>query len=127
MQTELMQLARDRGFGVTYHELPSLEYKGCGVDRDTYTLITPEGKLARCMECFAADDIVGDLHNGITDVIKNESWKELADYSKCIECELYPKCVKMKRCSTKDRCYHQNRKQYYVETMREAFTKSQRR
>lgn len=85
-------------------ELPSLSYKMCGAANGQWYSITPLGHLICCGENLSDDQIIGNLHYGITNPIIAQSWKQFADYDKCQECVLFPLCAKMEKCKVKDRC-----------------------
>ncbi|MBR3739583.1 MAG: radical SAM protein [Clostridia bacterium] len=102
---DLNDMARDCGLLRFGSQLPHLEFSGCSAADKTYTIIGPSGKLFRCLECVHEYQSVGDIDVGVTIDDLYESWKELADYDKCRVCSMFPWCMKMKNCSSNDRCY----------------------
>ena len=85
-------------------KLPILKYGGCEASNDAAVVITAEGMLVRCPEQFGDDQITGNVRDGITNPQQVLSWKEFIEYSKCVNCVLYPRCNRIKNCSVKDLC-----------------------
>lgn len=101
---ELNSLARDSGLLSPENGLPFLQYRGCQASGSKAVTITPNGSLVRCPEQFGEDQVTGNIWEGITRTDVVESWKLFADYRKCEHCVLFPHCVRVSRCSMKDRC-----------------------
>lgn len=119
--SELSDLSRRYGFSQPTIKLPCLEYSSCSAGDDAYVLIGPSGHLGRCLECVDVSDAVGTIEAGVTDKALYDSWKDIADYKKCAKCCLYPWCVKMRHCSSGDRCYRLDDRKQCMHTMREKY------
>lgn len=116
---ELNDLARKAGLYRQSERLPSLVSIGCKAAMDSTVTITPEGNLVRCPEHFEDDQITGNVRDGITNGDIVASWKELVEYDNCIDCFLYPHCLKMLNCSVGDRCCYRKEYRYlYQETIK---------
>lgn len=114
----LNNMARDAGLFHRNHELPFLRHLGCGADDDHAVTINAQGVIVECPEKFEDDQRVGTLKEGITDKKAVLSWKEVADHQKCIECEFFPRCFRLKKCSADDRCYFLDRNRQYYEAIK---------
>ena len=76
----------------------------CMADNDSYVCITPEGNLTPC-EHYCDSEIIGNIKTGITDTCKVAEWKEVAEESEsCSTCWYYPKCNRLKKCPTENKC-----------------------
>ena len=106
----LNEMARKAGVATEVYRLPSLEYIGCDADNKMAVTITPEGALVRCCECLEEEEFTGNVVDGITDSDLYLSWQKVADYKKCQECVMYPKCMRIKNCRAQDRCYYSREK-----------------
>lgn len=102
---ELGEMAREYGYYRIEKPLPSLNYEVCGACRDSMTVITPGGYLARCPEKFEEDQFTGHVTTGITNPGLVRSWKKVADYPMCIECPMFPCCVRLVNCSNTTYCH----------------------
>jgi len=88
-------------------EMPYLNFKGCQACDKSSVTITPQGYLLRCPEMLGDDQVTGSVWSGEKNEALVHSWKRIAEYEKCIACEMYPFCYKLEACPTKDRCtYH---------------------
>lgn len=101
---ELNDLARKENLYRKRNYLPSLVSYGCKAASKSTVTITPEGNLVRCPEQFGEDQITGNVKDGITNKALVESWKQLTDYPRCINCVMYPRCLKITNCSIDERC-----------------------
>ena len=101
---ELNDLAREAGMYRRSIKLPSLVSIGCKAAMDSTVTITPEGFLVRCPEQFGADQITGNVKDGITNIELIKSWKRLCNDGKCNECNMFPRCLRIMNCSVGDRC-----------------------
>lgn len=101
---ELNEFSRKKGLFNGQDNVSCLRFGGCEATSDGSVTITPEGCLVRCPEQFGKDQITGNVYDGITQKEIVKSWKEFADYQKCIDCVLYPRCEKIKNCKVKDVC-----------------------
>ncbi len=105
MNVELSNLSRELGLKNTKKELPSFNLDACGACSDASVTITPDGRIVKCPEQFGADQTIGDVRKGIVNKDLVESWKMVADYPVCIDCPLFPNCVKLVNCSNKGYCH----------------------
>jgi len=117
----LNNLARKRGLYHSKNELPKLSYHGCGADDDHAVTINARGLLVECPERFEDDQRVGSVTEGITDLITVQSWKEVADHHKCIDCIFFPRCFRLRKCSAGDRCYFQDRNLQFYEAVKNKY------
>ncbi len=101
---ELNSMARESGMLQQAEKLPYLQFKGCQANNDSSATITPEGYLVSCPEQYGDDQITGNIWEGITNHKVVQSWKEFSEYPKCRDCVLFPDCIRLVRCSAKDRC-----------------------
>ena len=101
---ELNDIAREYNVDSKEEFLPQMHFTGCAADNDYGVVINPEGKLTKCQECYQEDQVIGSIYEGITNHALLASWKELGDFSECIDCVLFPHCVKMLNCPGKGRC-----------------------
>lgn len=116
---ELNNMARDEGLLKSNDMLPCLQFKGCQANNDASLTITPEGNLVSCPEQFGDDQIIGTVWDGITNTDVIQSWKVFGEYPKCKECKLFPYCVRLSRCSVKDRCcFYEECLQQYCQSMK---------
>ena len=105
---ELNEVAREKGVLRKRKGLPYLSCIGCDADDNSTAIIAANGILVKCCEDFSNEQSIGTVREGITDFGKVASWKENADYPKCWDCKFFPKCVRLKNCRAKDRCYFVN-------------------
>jgi len=98
-----------------------LSYHGCGADDDHAVTINARGLLVECPERFEDDQRVGSVTEGITDLITVQSWKEVADHHKCIDCIFFPRCFRLRKCSAGDRCYFQDRNLQFYEAVKNKY------
>jgi radical SAM protein with 4Fe4S-binding SPASM domain len=87
-------------------DLPFLTYKMCGAVNGQWFAIRPDGQLVCCGEQLDDDSIIGNIRQGVTNKLTVKAWKHFDDNDRCVDCELFPLCAKLKNCRTKDRCYH---------------------
>lgn len=120
---ELDDMARVAGFTHYGMPLPCLEYTGCSAADDSFIIIGPNGSLSKCLECVSDEHSVGTLRDGITDQIRVQSWKVLADHKKCSNCTFFPYCMRMNRCSGEDRCYEADAIRQIKYSMKMAYKK----
>jgi radical SAM protein with 4Fe4S-binding SPASM domain len=93
--------------GLNYRDkldLPCLSYEMCGAADGRWYVITPQGHLICCSEQLEEDQIKGDIWQGATNEAVEKSWKQFADYEKCMGCVMFPRCARTSRCNAKDRC-----------------------
>lgn len=102
--SELNSIAREAGFQRKTTMLPHLRYEGCEANSDSTVTISAKGTLVRCPEQFGDDQTVGNLKDGVVYPDRVSAWKQFADYEKCFDCVLYPKCNRLIHCNAKDRC-----------------------
>ena len=84
------------------HSLDLAQYsrprKHCMADSARSFAIYPTGELLKC-DHFRAEEVVGDVVNGVTDPALVKSWRERsAKTALCRDCPLYPACVRLKKC-----------------------------
>ena len=101
---EMDEIAAKAGIVRKDDQLPCLNYRLCMAARDYAVTITPDGSLVRCPERFDESQITGNIKQGITDQKLVDSWKCVADFEKCRECVLFPKCVSVVNCLTSSLC-----------------------
>lgn len=95
------------GLGLSRHDpvLLSLKTNSCMADSDGAVVILPDGRLGKC-ETIRDEDAFGyvdsDTVNG-----KRELYKETFEYSYCRDCPIYPSCILLRRCPTKQREQYQ--------------------
>ena len=105
---ELNEIAREKGVLRKRKGLPYLSCIGCDADDSSAVIIAANGTLVKCCEEFGDEQSIGTVQEGITNRSLVASWKRIADYPKCRDCEFFPKCVRLKNCKSKDRCYFVN-------------------
>ena len=101
---EFNSLSRERGLLPKKKEVHSLRFGGCEATSDKSVTITPEGNLVRCPEQFGDDQVTGNVTQGITNQTIIDSWKQFSDFSRCVDCVLYPMCEKIKNCNVGNIC-----------------------
>lgn len=101
---ELDATTRDNGFIRESNALPVMRYKACGATNDMMTVITPEGNLVTCPDQLQADQIKGNIWEGVTNFNLVSKWKQFVEYPKCADCYFMPQCVHMLCCGAKDNC-----------------------
>ena len=101
---ELNDIARKAGYLKSSKELPSLNISGCQASDDSSITITPEGNLVKCPEQIGTEQIVGNVKDGIVNHNMIQLWKEISTNKRCKECCLFPDCVKLNNCATRDTC-----------------------
>ena len=102
---ELNNLSRTKGLLSEKNELPCLNFSHCYASDSSAITITPEGNLVNCPERIQPDNFVGSIKRGIVNHELSESWRRIADYDRCQKCVLFPTCVKVERCSGRDKCF----------------------
>lgn len=102
---ELNKIARSVSPYYQSNELLSLRHRGCQATKDESVVITPQGFLVRCPEQFNKDQFVGDIRGGKSNDNLVRKWQQFADYEKCIDCVLYPYCIRISCCLAQDSCY----------------------
>ena len=101
---ELNDLSRNSGTKKIKTELPCLNFNGCSADNLSSIVIDPEGMLLRCLECVGHDQTIGNIYEGITDYELAFLWDQVSDIPECVECPLFPSCLKVEKCPDKDSC-----------------------
>lgn len=101
---QLQSISREEGFFKVSDELPNMRFENCEAASESAVTITPSGMLVSCPEQFDDSEIKGNLKDGITNQDLVRSWKVIADYPRCINCSLFPYCIRFEKCSAKDRC-----------------------
>lgn len=101
---ELNSIAQNAGVLRKSNKLPCIEFAGCQATNNSSVTITPEGDLVRCPEQFGKDQVIGNIVDGITNDKLVKEWKVFGYYDKCIDCCIFPCCVKIKNCAIKDQC-----------------------
>ena len=107
--SELSGLSRREGLLHGNAELPSLQYRFCLAASDHAVTILPDGSLAHCPEQLDESQVFGNVRVGITDSARTAAWKEIADFERCGDCVLFPRCLTVKNCATAGLCYAQKR------------------
>lgn len=107
---ELTGIAADAGLYHRDTRLTGLVYRACMAARDYAVTIRPDGSLVKCPEQFGDDQIIGSLHDGITNHQLVQSWKQTADPEKCRDCVLFPTCFSVVNCLTGDLCMHRKQR-----------------
>ena len=70
----------------------------CMADSKSSTVVTPTGKLGMC-EHFTETEIWGDIYSNEINYEIVEQWKEkIEKEDKCYQCEVYPECIRLKKC-----------------------------
>lgn len=89
--------------GLHEHEpkLLSLRTNSCMADSDEAVVIYPDGRLGKC-ENISDVDVFGQIGSDVVNE-KAEAFKEAFEYPYCGDCPLYPSCILLKRCPTKQR------------------------
>ena len=100
---ELQNRLLHAGLRHSKEDLPRLEYNFCMAGDDSTVLITPSGNLAKC-EHKIYDSVVGSLDTGIEYQDEVESWKREGRWARCLQCNLYPNCYFLERCSIARKC-----------------------
>ena len=101
---ELNDYARTIGVYRKRNRLPSLISIGCKACMNSAVTITPEGNLVRCPEQFGEDQITGTVKDGVTNEQLIHEWKQLADIKICHDCPMFPRCLKVLKCSVGEKC-----------------------
>lgn len=114
---ELNDIARKAGISKPIHGLPSLAFCGCSAEDDSYTVIGADGSLARCLELFDGENAVGTITEGVKNKQLLQSWKQIADFEKCVKCTYFPMCIKMQNCPAGERCYHLDRNKQIIQSV----------
>jgi len=88
------------GFQMPARKLLSLKTNSCMADNDETIVIHPDGSLSKC-ESVREKNIIG--HIDMNDVIntKTDSFKDTFEFDYCKNCCLYPACILLKACPTK--------------------------
>ena len=87
-------------------ELPSLYYTYCSAGTPSFMIISPEGKLGRCLSIFdRADQIIGDVTSGIMTPNYCDAWRHLAVPTQCSNCTLLPSCILIEGCPGGTDCF----------------------
>ena len=103
---ELNDAARANGLFYRSEELPSLFYTKCLAGDPSFMVISADGNLARCSRVFFdADQVIGNVRDGIIDHDIYRSWSKFADPERCVGCVFFPKCVLMENCPGLGRCF----------------------
>ena len=102
---ELNSYASENNMGFVPQSLPFLNADTCSAFYSHSITIRPDGGLSRCSELFEDKDISGSLEQGIIYRERDRSWKEIADYSFCKDCVLFPHCVRLVNCPNKTYCH----------------------
>jgi len=88
---------------------PIVRLTHCMADDDNCMVVSSSGHLGRCEHCHE-EDYIGHVADGVIDTAKAATWKELVpEIPECAQCFYYPYCILLKRCSTSNVCFQQNR------------------
>lgn len=114
LQAELDRLGTEREKKL----IRNLNINQCMADNERCEVILPDGRIERC-EHIREAEVVGSIYSEVRDAEKIEAWKETVYFPECMECELYPICVNLKKCEwQKDGCpetrRNNNRKNMYA-------------
>jgi len=118
----LNDLARKTQWYRPKGELPYLHYAGCGADDPNAITISAEGLLVECPEHFENDQMVGTVTSGVINEELVQSWREIADHPNCIQCDFFPRCVRLLQCSAGDKCYFQDRNWQFQEAAKRQYS-----
>lgn len=96
-QQKLFKCIDQLGFIKKIHRLPAIELTRCIADSANSIIIYPNGYLYKCEHVFETDWI-GTLEEGPIDTEKIQQFEEQLTDDRCINCVLYPSCVRLKKC-----------------------------
>lgn len=103
---DLKKLAQTEGFLFqAEEELPSLRIQWCEAAKYGTAVIMPDGRMVKCPEQLADDQVIGDVIGGITNEKRVMAWRQFADYERCRNCPLFPYCPRIQQCGSQGRCY----------------------
>lgn len=72
----------------------------CKADNDVCEIILPDGQLERCHH-YTEGEHIGSIYSDERDDEMIASWKEYdKNYPECMECSLYPICMRLKKCES---------------------------
>jgi len=77
-------------------ELPALKTHSCMADRGKSIVVYPNGSLAKCEHC--PNENLGNVWEGLIDIKRCDEWKEIVIFPECDICNLFPMCVRLKKC-----------------------------
>ena len=95
----------ERGMSKRDPVLLSLKTNSCMADSDEAVVIYPDGRLGKC-ETIRDDEVFGHIDSDTANG-KTELYKEVFEYSYCRDCPIYPSCILLRRCPTKQREQYQ--------------------
>ena len=108
---ELNDMAVEAGFFHRPKRLPSLFYTRCIAGEPSSLVVDANGMLTKCTRMFRDEEwVVGSVVNGIntSDMrVFCDSMNEFANPERCIDCTLFPDCVLLEKCPSKNRCFRQ--------------------
>lgn len=89
------------GLGKRKLRLPGLQINSCMADSDESVVIYPDGRLGKCEDVhdeYVFGRIGSERENGV-----QEAFRETFEYDYCESCPLYPSCILLRKCPTKQR------------------------
>lgn len=89
------------GLSERERKLLSLRTNSCMADSDEAVVVLPDGRLEKC-ENICDEDVFGHIDAQAVNE-KAEAFKETFEYPYCGDCPIYPSCILLKRCPTKQR------------------------
>lgn len=101
---EYQELVHEKGLYPLNEELPELYFKGCQASNDHSVTINPQGGISRCPELVSDEDLIGTVREGITNPALVSAWSKPSDFESCVECPLFPNCMKLHLCPASHRC-----------------------
>ena len=101
---EIEDVMAECGFYEGNTELGSnIRFHHCMVDGGKTLNIHPDGTLGLC-EHFIDSDILGNIEEDIYDYDIINSWRDYITDETCKNCEIYPSCIRTKKCSDLKGC-----------------------
>ena len=119
---ELNTVPAKEGISPPLPRLPFLNGDSCSASTGFSLTIRPDGGISRCAELFDDKDLIGTVRDGVINKKLDASWKQFADYDMCINCVLYPHCLRIANCPNKTYCHKKSIYiEHYYEVMRKVY------
>ncbi len=101
---EFQSSVYEKGLLPSNDKLPSLDFMGCQAGNDHSVTINPQGGISKCPEMINDEHLIGNVTEGIKDSELISSWSNPCAFDDCIECSLFPDCMKLDLCPASHRC-----------------------
>lgn len=96
---EMNDCLEQMGLGKRKLQLPCLRIYSCMADSDESVVIFPDGRLGKCEDVHDEDAFGRIDSERVSEEL--EAFREIFEYEYCERCPVYPTCILLRKCPTK--------------------------